>query len=118
MSALPDNAKATALRYAAKWVPVVNDYCIGCGKCVERCPHSCLTMVWDAAKLAHPERCVSGGDCVEACGDNAIHMQWAPMRGNRVVGQWRDGEDPPEANGSGEGTGVSGLFKRWFGRAA
>lgn len=115
MSASPDISKAADLRYAAKWAPVVNDFCVGCGKCVERCPHGCLTTVWDAAKLTSPERCVSGGDCVEVCEDDAIHMQWVPMRGTRTTGQWRDGEEPPDFAANGKGGGLGGLLKRWFG---
>lgn len=101
---------------AAKWVPVINDYCVGCGKCVDRCPHGCLASVFDTANLRHADRCVSGGDCVTVCEDNAIHMQWLPMRGNHDVGQWQEGDDPPEEPGKNGSGGVAGLLKRLFGR--
>jgi NAD-dependent dihydropyrimidine dehydrogenase PreA subunit len=77
---------------AWKYVPVITDYCTGCEKCVNRCPHGCLEPVWEFATLVRPDVCVSGGDCTDVCEDDAIHMKWVKMIGNRDTGKWTDEE--------------------------
>lgn len=80
-----------------KRVPVINGYCIGCGKCVKACPHDCLRPVWDFATLVRPDSCTSAADCISVCEDDAIHMRWVAMEeGDRSVGEWRsDPSEPP-----------------------
>jgi NAD-dependent dihydropyrimidine dehydrogenase PreA subunit len=85
---------------AWKYVPVISDYCTGCGKCVNRCPHACLEPAWEFATLVRPDVCVSGGDCIEVCEDDAIHMKWVQMTGNPEVGEWSEDEPTPEAKKS------------------
>ncbi len=85
--------KPVELTPAYKWLPVPSDYCTGCGKCVKACPHACLGLVWDFAKLEHPENCVSEGDCVEVCPHDGIKMEWVKTTASRDTGTWRD--DPP-----------------------
>lgn len=77
-----------------KWVPVVTDFCIGCGKCIETCPHSSLKSVWDFATLERPDTCTSAADCISVCEDDAIHMRWVAVGGSSGVGEWTD-EPPP-----------------------
>jgi len=73
-----------------KWLPVVSDYCTGCGRCVDACPHGCLGLVWEFATLQHPEACTSDGDCAAACTDDAIRMAWVASSADRAVGRWCD----------------------------
>jgi NAD-dependent dihydropyrimidine dehydrogenase PreA subunit len=73
-----------------KWLPVVSDYCTGCGKCVEICPHECLGLVWEFATLQRAEDCVSEGDCVEVCPHEGIRMEWVETTGNQDIGRWSD----------------------------
>ena len=73
-----------------KWLPVVTDYCTGCGQCVEACPHDCLELVWDFATLQNADACVSEGDCVEVCPHEGIYMKWVEATGNQKVGLWSD----------------------------
>jgi NAD-dependent dihydropyrimidine dehydrogenase PreA subunit len=72
-----------------KWLPVINDYCIGCGKCVKACPHHCLEPIWDFATMVRPGSCTSAADCIPVCEDDAIHMQWVAVEeGDRETGRW------------------------------
>jgi len=82
-----------------KWVPAVDDYCIGCGKCIEACPHDCLKLVWDFATLTDTDSCISEGECTEVCRDGAIHMAWAHVEGDAKVGEWCDNPPKPAATG-------------------
>lgn len=91
-----------------KWVPVITDYCTGCGKCVEACPHSCLKPVWDFATLVAPDTCIGVGDCTVVCEDDAIHMRWVKMKGDVEVGEWCD--NPPKPLKKGLMAIVMGMF--------
>jgi NAD-dependent dihydropyrimidine dehydrogenase PreA subunit len=75
---------------AYKWLPVITDYCHGCGLCVEACEHNCLGMVWDFAKLGAPADCGSEGACMDVCSQEAIHMEWIETIGDHAIGQWCD----------------------------
>ncbi|MFV1993981.1 MAG: ATP-binding protein [Verrucomicrobiales bacterium] len=83
-----------------KWVPVITSYCIGCGKCVDACPHASIKPVWDFATLVRPDTCVGAGDCIPVCEDDAtIHMQWVEISEessamDREIGKWC--AEPPQ----------------------
>ena len=75
-----------------KWVPSVDEeICDSCGICVETCGARCLEIVAGVAVLARPEACVSEARCVAPCPQACIRMGWLPLRGDRSVGEWRDG---------------------------
>ncbi len=44
----------------------VEDWCQGCGQCVERCPHGALSLVGGRAAV-DPGRCLLCGYCASAC---------------------------------------------------
>ena len=71
-----------------KWVPVVSDYCTGCGKCVETCPQDCLELVWAFATLKRADACISEGECVKVCPHEGMQMEWVEMNGDQDVGLW------------------------------
>jgi len=78
-----------------KWVPVVTDYCTGCGSCVEACPHGCLELVWDFATLQRSDACIGDGHCVEACPqEECIQMEWVAATGSQEVGRWCESPEP------------------------
>lgn len=94
-----------------KWAPVVSDFCVGCGKCIEACPHDSLKSVWDFASLERPGTCTSAADCITVCEDDAIHMQWVAMEGDSGVGKWTDDPPPPpERVKKGVMATLAGLF--------
>ncbi len=97
-----------AEKQSYKRVPVITDFCTGCGKCVDVCPHSCLKPVWDFATLVAPDACTSACDCISVCEDDAIHMRWVKMGGNVEAGDWCD--NPPKPARKGLLDIIKGLF--------
>ena len=81
---------SAAIAKAYKRVPVINDYCVGCGDCVEVCPEGSLRTILDAANLYTPDTCISCDACIPVCDDDAIHMKWVKMDGRPEVGDWTD----------------------------
>lgn len=51
---------------------IVQDYCIGCGKCVDRCQHGGITII---DNMARPnENCVLCGYCATVCPEFCIKV--------------------------------------------
>ena len=49
--------------------------CIGCGLCVDVCPHAVFRMNGRLAKLDHPQDCMECGACQVNCPTNAIAVE-------------------------------------------
>lgn len=69
------------------------DACIGCGRCVNRCPMDVIYYDASVKKsvIAYPENCQSCGQCYLACPtdslmivDTAFEYSPTPMRGLRT----------------------------------
>ncbi|MGB9927199.1 MAG: DUF362 domain-containing protein [Methanosarcina sp.] len=54
---------------------VVEEKCIGCGKCVEICPVGASSLLGEASMIAR-EICISCGQCMEICPSEAIDIDW------------------------------------------
>jgi aryl-alcohol dehydrogenase-like predicted oxidoreductase len=52
---------------------LIHDWCIGCGKCVEKCQHHALSLV-DGKAVVNPERCVFCGYCSKVCPEMCIKV--------------------------------------------
>ena len=105
---------ATGNKTAHKWLPVVSDYCTGCAKCVDACPHGCLDLVWEFATLPRPEDCVSEGVCVTVCRENAIRMEWVKANTSQEVGCWCEAPEPLPSRPR---NWLGGWFGSWVGGA-
>jgi len=51
------------------------ELCIGCGRCVEVCPHAVFAMENKAARLAQPQACMECGACQKNCQAHAIQVE-------------------------------------------
>ncbi len=58
-------ANVTTLTYAA-------DKCVGCGRCVEVCPHGVFTLQDGRAQIADRDRCMECGACALNCDFGAL----------------------------------------------
>jgi NAD-dependent dihydropyrimidine dehydrogenase PreA subunit len=58
----------TTLKYDA-------EKCVGCGRCVEVCPHGVFEMKNKRAVLGDRDRCMECGACEKNCGYKAIQVR-------------------------------------------
>jgi NAD-dependent dihydropyrimidine dehydrogenase PreA subunit len=50
------------------------DKCIGCGKCIEVCPHGVFSLANKKARIAHKRYCMECGACQKNCPVEAISV--------------------------------------------
>lgn len=87
--------------HSFKWLPaVIEEFCTGCGLCVEACGPACLETQNQVAVLERPDDCGSEEHCVSACPEDAIHMVWLPTEGDQSIGIWRPSAGIASGSGS------------------
>ena len=52
---------------------LIEEWCVGCGKCVARCPMGALTLMGDRATVDH-SRCVLCGYCASVCSEFCLKV--------------------------------------------
>ena len=55
-----------------------SESCIGCGKCVERCPVKAMTLNSDDEAVYNRENCFGCGLCVTTCPTDALLLERKP----------------------------------------
>lgn len=65
------------LRYLKNTVTltIVPDKCVGCGLCIEVCPHAVFQMTDNRAVIADKDACIECGACAKNCQFNAINVK-------------------------------------------
>jgi len=51
------------------------DKCVGCGRCMEVCPHSVFSMEGGKAKIQDLDACMECGGCQRNCPANALEVK-------------------------------------------
>ena len=54
---------------------VQSEQCVGCGKCVERCPFQAIALNSDNVAIVAEDRCIGCGQCRLACENEAIVLR-------------------------------------------
>lgn len=54
--------------------PVINDKCVGCGRCAEHCPPKTISIVNYRAQI-EPKKCIRCYCCQELCPHNAVELK-------------------------------------------
>ncbi len=49
--------------------------CIGCGRCVEVCPHAVFSLTAGKATIAARQRCMECGACARNCPSSALQVK-------------------------------------------
>ena len=65
------------LRYLANVVSLALDEekCIGCGRCLEVCPHEVFVLASGKAQITDRDACMECGACAKNCSPEAITVQ-------------------------------------------
>ena len=61
--------------YATNTLEYDQTLCIGCGVCVDVCPHAAFKMQGRLAYLINPQNCMECGACKLNCPVNAIRVE-------------------------------------------
>lgn len=63
----------------SSYIAKVNDECIGCGTCIEKCPVEALDLI-DDQSIVDEDRCIGCGVCAHLCPEEAIHLKRTGLR--------------------------------------
>lgn len=76
MYCLQDEAVGHIVKYLSKvsTVKLFYDKCIGCGTCIEVCPHGVLSMNDKTAVIVDSDKCMECGACMTNCAFGAIRV--------------------------------------------
>ena len=68
--------------------------CIGCGKCIEVCPHGVFILDEKKARLKDKNRCMECGACAVNCPADAITVDAGVGCAYAVIKGWLTGTEP------------------------
>lgn len=71
----------TSLRYDLQ-------LCIGCGRCVEVCPHAVFALNGSKAGLVDADACIECGACARNCPPGAISVDAGTGCASGLINQW------------------------------
>ena len=62
--------------------------CIGCGKCLEVCPHQVFSLADKRVRLADRDACMECGACKRNCPVNAISVDAGVGCASGMINEW------------------------------
>ena len=68
--------------------------CIGCGKCLEVCPHGVFSVTGKKAQVRYKENCMECGACRENCPVEAIYVNAGVGCASAVITGILTGSEP------------------------
>jgi len=68
--------------------------CIGCGRCVEVCPHGVFDSDEGKAKIKDRDSCMECGACALNCPVNAIQVNAGVGCAAAIILSWFTGKEP------------------------
>lgn len=68
--------------------------CIGCGKCLEVCPHHVFVMSKGKSLLADQDSCIECGACVKNCPVKALAVNPGVGCASAIIKGWLTGTEP------------------------
>lgn len=75
--------------------------CVGCGRCVEVCPHQVFEMEGKKARLAERDACMECGACARNCPATAIAVDSGVGCATGLINEWMRERKLPGFSGSG-----------------
>ncbi len=80
--------------------------CIGCGMCLEVCPHRVFKMESERAKIQNRDGCMECGACARNCPASAISVRAGVGCAAAIVMGKLSGREPCCGGGCGDGKGT------------
>lgn len=62
--------------------------CIGCGRCLEVCPHQVFRMAGSRAELADRDACMECGACARNCPAGALKVDAGVGCATGLINEW------------------------------
>ncbi|WP_368488851.1 mercury methylation ferredoxin HgcB [Clostridium sp. BJN0013] len=73
---------------------VDSDKCVGCGRCIEVCPHKVFNLNKGKVELINKDSCMECGACAKNCSFNAIEVKSGVGCAYAVIMGWLLGTEP------------------------
>ncbi len=70
------------------------DACIGCGLCIDVCPHEVFAMENHQARIVDQDACMECGACALNCECGALSVRSGVGCATAVIEGWRKGTEP------------------------
>lgn len=64
------------------------ELCIGCGRCLETCPHQVFEVVGEKAQLADMNACMECGACAKNCPVHALKVDVGVGCASGIINEW------------------------------
>lgn len=77
------------------------ELCVGCGRCVEVCPHQVFQLEQKRALLADRDACMECGACALNCPVAAIKVDAGVGCASGLINEWLREKRIPGSSGSG-----------------
>lgn len=68
--------------------------CIGCGTCIEVCPHNVFNLKSGKVEIINRDSCMECGACAKNCAFNAIYVKSGVGCASAVIKGWLLGTEP------------------------
>ena len=72
----------------------ISEKCIGCGKCLEVCPHGVFDLDGTEARIVHKDSCMECGACALNCPAEAIKVNAGVGCAAAIIMSWFTGKEP------------------------
>jgi NAD-dependent dihydropyrimidine dehydrogenase PreA subunit len=70
------------------------DTCVGCGTCIEVCPHGVFGMDGRKARVTERDLCMECGACAQNCPTSAIEVHAGVGCAAAIIMGWFTGKEP------------------------
>lgn len=67
---------------------------MGCGRCVEVCPHNVFNIFESKAYIMNKDRCMECSACVKNCAVSAIEVKPGVGCASYIITTWLTGSEP------------------------
>jgi len=71
-----------------------NEKCIGCGMCVDVCPHGVFEIIEQQAHIIDRDSCMECGACVLNCPTQALDVNAGAGCATAIIISWFTGKEP------------------------